>query len=61
MVDITFDQLIADLCIARGKSPEIGTWKIVGSIVTKNAFYLEISDGETYNTFEIRMPEKSEE
>ena len=59
MADITVDQLIADLCMARGKNPKIGTWKIARAEVVKDNFYLEITNGKKTNVFAIEMPEKS--
>lgn len=58
MADITVDQLIADLCIARGKNPDIGIWRLVQSKVIEDNFYLEITDGKDSMTFAIEMPEK---
>lgn len=58
MADITVDQLIADLCMARGKNPDIGTWRLVQSKIIEDNFYLEITDGKDSMTFAIEMPEK---
>ncbi len=60
MADITFDQLIADLCVARGKSPEVGTWKLVNAEVSGDNFYLEITNGKKNRVFAIEMPYDTE-
>lgn len=57
MADITFDQLIADLCVVRGKNPQIGTWKLENAKVVGDNFYLDITDGEKSFTFAIEMPD----
>ena len=42
MADITLDQLIADLCVIRGKCPKTGKWKLVKAEVDGDNFYLKI-------------------
>lgn len=54
--NITVDQLIADLCVARGSNPEVGTWFLSRSKIENNSFYLEITNGQTVRTFAIEMP-----
>ena len=45
MINITLDQLIADLCVCRGKATQVGTFFIQDSSVSDNAWRLTITDG----------------
>lgn len=53
MTNITLDQLIADLAVSRGKTPEIGGYFIENSYVEGGTWGLEITNGEKVFTLEI--------
>ena len=53
MTNITVDQLIADLAVVRGKSPEIGGFFIHDSYVFDGTWGLEITNGIKKFTLEI--------
>jgi len=58
MADITLDQLIADLCVLRGKCPKKGKWKLVKAEVDGDNFYLEITNGKKNGVIGIEASEK---
>jgi len=58
MADITLDQLIADLCVIRGKCPKTGKWKLVKAEVDGENFYLEITNGKKNFVIGIEASEK---
>lgn len=58
MADITLDQLIADLCVIRGKCPKTGEWKLVKAEVDGDNFYLEITNGKKDGVIEIEASGK---
>lgn len=53
MINVTLDQLIADLAVIRGKNPETGTYFIVDSYVFCGTWGLKITDGNKGYTLEI--------
>ena len=59
MTDITIDQLIADLCVCRGKEPRIGTMFVEDCFVTNGAWNLKMTDGTHH--FRIQLPGSHED
>ena len=53
MTNITLDQLIADLAVSRGKSPETGGCFILDSHVSDGTFRLDFTDGKKLYCIEI--------
>ena len=53
MTNITIDQLIADLCVCRGKEPRIGTMFVDDCFVTNGAWNLKMTDGTHHFRIEL--------
>jgi len=53
MTNITFDQLIADLCVCRGKEPKMGTYFIVDTTVFDGTWTLTLTNGKEKYRIEI--------
>ena len=58
--DITVDQLIADLCIIRGKTPEFGTMKIYNCSNDCGQFLFSVTDGDKIYTITIKPKDEQE-
>ena len=52
-IDITVDQLIADLCMIRGKTPEFGTMKLYNVSIECGLFSFSATDGNKIYTMTI--------
>lgn len=59
-LDITVDQIIADLCIIRGKTPKFGTMKLYNCSTDCGQFSLSATDGDKIYTITIEPKDVQE-
>lgn len=60
IIDVTFDQLIANLCTFRGKEPKIGTMNICDVSIDDGKFLISATDGDKVYTMTITPPYEGE-